>query len=180
MIVTVLNQETLAVKQATTSVPIVMLLGIDPVQAGLVASLARPGGNVTGTTVGPVAGGKYLELLKEALPKLARVTILLDLTSPGLTEPMMGQEELEAEARRLGLTLTHIAIQRPDDVEPALARVAKDRPGALWVIPIGPLAAYAPQVIDFANKHRLPTMFPAKFFVEAGGSCPTATTTSIS
>jgi putative tryptophan/tyrosine transport system substrate-binding protein len=167
VIVTVLNQETLAVKQATTSIPIVMLLGIDPVQAELVASLARPGGNVTGTTVGPVTGGKYLELLKEALPKLARVAILLDLTSPRFTEPMMGLQELEAEARRLGLTLAHIAIHHPDDVEPALATVAKERPGALWVIPIGPLAACTRRVIDFAN--RLPTMLPAKFFVEAGG-----------
>ena len=169
VIITLLNQETLAVKQATASIPIVMLLGISPVQAGLVASLARPGGNVTGTTVGPVTGGKYLELLKEALPKLARVAILLDLTSPGFTEPV-GQEQLEAQARKLGLTLTPIAIQRPDDVEPALARVAKERPGALWVVPIGPLAARTRQVIDFAQQARAADDLSSEILCRSGGA----------
>ena len=86
MIITFLNQETLAAQQATASIPIVMFLGIYPVQAGLVSSLARPGGNITGTTVGPVTGGKYLELLKEAFPKLTRVAVLLDPTFPGLAD----------------------------------------------------------------------------------------------
>jgi putative ABC transport system substrate-binding protein len=80
VIVTLLNQETLAAKQATASIPIVMILGVDPERAGLVVRLARPGGNVTGTTVAPVAG-KYLELLKQAVPKLARVALLFDPTS---------------------------------------------------------------------------------------------------
>jgi ABC-type uncharacterized transport system substrate-binding protein len=164
VIVTVLNQETLAVKQATASIPIVMLLGIYPVQAGLVASLAHPGGNVTGTTVGSITGGKYLELLKEALPKSARVAILMDLTFPGFS-----QGQAEAEARKFGVTLTRISIQRPDDVEPALAKVATERPDALWVVPTGPVLANARQIIDFANKHGLPTIFPGKSFVEAGG-----------
>ncbi len=167
MIITFLNQETLAAQQATASIPIVMLRGINPVQAGLVASLARPGGNVTGTTVGPVTGGKYLELLKEAVPKLTRVAILLDPTFPGLTA--VGQEQLEAEARKLDLTLTPIAAQRPDDVEEALARVAKERPGALWVVPGGHLAVRVRQVIAFATKERLPTIFPSRFFVEQLG-----------
>jgi putative ABC transport system substrate-binding protein len=114
----------------TTSAPAAR--GIYPEQAGLVASLAHPGGNVTGTTVGPVTGGKYLELLKEAFPKLTRVPILLDSTFPGLADAVT-QEQVEIEGRKLGLTLTPIAVQRQDDVEQALARVAKERPGALCV-----------------------------------------------
>jgi ABC-type uncharacterized transport system substrate-binding protein len=163
VIVTFLNQETLAAKQATSSIPIVMVLGVYPEDAGLVASLAHPGGNVTGTTVAPVAG-KYLELLKQAVPKLARVAILWDPTFPGLA-----QGELEVAARKLGLTLASIEVQRSDDVAPALARIAKERPGALWVIPVGPLLARTREVVDFATKHRLPTIFPARDFVDTGG-----------
>jgi putative ABC transport system substrate-binding protein len=168
LIITFLNQETLAARQATASIPIVMFLGIYPVQAGLVSSLARPGGNITGTTVGPVTGGKYLELLKEAFPKLTRVAILLDPTFPGLADAV-SQERVEIEGRKLGLTLTPIAVQRPDDVDQGLARVAKERPGALWVVPVGPIAAHVRHIIAFAAKERLPTIFPARFFADAGG-----------
>jgi putative ABC transport system substrate-binding protein len=166
LIITFFNEETLAAQQATASIPIVMLRGIYPEQAGCVASLAHPGGNITGTTVGLVTGGKYLELLKEAVPKLRRVSIMLDPTFPGLTA--VGQAQVEGEARRLGLTLTPIAAQRPDDVEPALARVAKERPGARWVVPVGPPSARAPDH-RLRTKERLPTIFPSRFFVEAGG-----------
>jgi putative ABC transport system substrate-binding protein len=178
VVVTFLNQETLAAKRATASIPIVMFLGIYPAEAGLVASLVRPGGNVTGTSVGPVTGGKYLELLKEAVPKLTRVAILWDPTFPGFADTA-AQAELEVEARKLGLMLASIEVQRPDDIERALARIAKERPGALWVLPIGPLAANTRQVIEFATKHRLPTIFPTRYFVEVGGLCPTATIASI-
>jgi putative tryptophan/tyrosine transport system substrate-binding protein len=165
VIVTVLNQETLAAKQATASIPIVMTLGVYPVQAGLVASLARPGGNVTGTSTGPISGGKYLELLKEALPKLARVAILLDPTFPGLAD---SASDAESAARKLGLTLTGIPVSRTDDLDRALARIANERFGALWVVPIGPLAARAQQIINFATSQALPTIFPARFFAESG------------
>ena len=167
LIITIFNEETLAAQQATASIPIVMLRGIYPEQAGFVASLAHPGGNITGTTVGPVTGGKYLELLKEAVSKLTCVSIMLGPTFPGLTA--VGQAQVEGESGRLGLTLTRIAAQRPDDVEPALARVAKERPGALWVVPVGPLAARVRRIIAFATKERLPTIFPSRFFAEVGG-----------
>src|SRR5262247_1533233 len=126
LIVTFLNQETLAAKQATASIPIVMVLGVYPVEAGLVASLARPGGNVTGTTVAPLAAAKYLEMLKQAVPKLARVAILWDPTFPGLWD-VGDRERLELEARKLGLTLVSIEVQRPDDIERALARIVAER-----------------------------------------------------
>jgi ABC-type uncharacterized transport system substrate-binding protein len=167
MIIAFRNRETLAAQRATASIPIVMLLGIYPEQAGLVASLARPGGNVTGTTVGAVTGGKYLELLKEAVPKLTRVAFLSDPTFPSFTA--VRQEQVSAEARRLGLTLTPIAAQHPDDIGPALARVAKERPGAMWVVPIGSLVTREYQIIGFATAERLPTIFPARFLAEIGG-----------
>jgi putative ABC transport system substrate-binding protein len=168
VIVTFLNHETLAAKRATASIPIVMLLGIYPEQAGLVVSLARPGGNVTGTSVGPVTGGKYLELLKEAVPRLTRVAFLWDPTFPGIANTAF-QEELGVEVRKLGLTLASIEIQRSEDIEQAIARIATERSGALWVLPIGPLAANTRQVIDFAAKHQLPTIFPSRYFVAVGG-----------
>ena len=145
-----------------------MLLGVYPVQAGLVASLARPGGNVTGTTIAPLAGAKYLEMLKQALPKLARVAMLWDPTFPGLAD-LGDRERLELEARKLGLALGSIEVQRPDDIERALARIADEWFGALWVVPVGPIPSRMRLVIDFANKHRLPTLFPARDFVDAGG-----------
>ncbi len=165
VIVTLSNQETVAAKQATASIPIVMLFGVAPVEAGLVASLARPGGNVTGMTVAPVVLGKYLELLKEAVPKLARVAVLLGSGFPGLTP-----EPPEVQARKLGLTLALIEVNSVDDVEAALARITKERHEALFVIPVGPLVARLGQIIDFAAKHRLPTIFPgARGPVDAGG-----------
>ena len=158
----------MAAKQATASIPIVMVLGVYPVEAGLVASLAHPGGNVTGTTVAPLAPAKYLEMLKQAVPKVARVAILWDPTFPGLWN-VGDRERLELEAGKLGLTLVSIEVQRPDDIEHALARIADERFGALLVVPVGPIPARIRQVIDFATKHRLPTLFPAREFVDAGG-----------
>ena len=170
VIVTLQDQETLAAKQATTSIPIVMVLGINPVGAGLVASYARPGRNVTGTVVPQVTDGKYLELLKEAVPKLKRVAKLWDPTYSRSPESLSRNREWsEAEARKLGLTLASIEVQGAADVESALARIAKERPGALWVVTVGPLLSRMQQVIDFATKHALPTIFPARSFVEAGG-----------
>ena len=166
VIVALTNQETLAAKQATSSIPIVMVLGVAPVTAGLVASLARPGGNVTGTTVAPIDGGKYLELLKEAVPTLTRVGVLWDPTYSGLP----AQEPLEVAARKLGLTLALIEAQRPVDVDAALARIIKERPGALCVVLGGPLVTRIRQIVDFAAQHRLATIFPgARLPVDAGG-----------
>jgi ABC-type uncharacterized transport system substrate-binding protein len=166
VIATLTNQETLAAKQATNSIPIVMLLGVGPVEAGLVASLARPGGNVTGVTVAPIAGGKYLELLREALPNVARVGILSDPTFPGHT-PL---QRLEADARRLGLTLVFIGAQQPEDVAAAFTRIIQERPGALLVALTGPLLGRMREIIAFAAEHRLPTFFPgARTPVDAGG-----------
>ena len=168
VIVTTLNQETLEAKQATATIPIVMVLGVLPVQAGLVASLARPGANVTGTAVAPIAAGKYFELLKEAVPKLTRVALLWDPTFPGL-DPHSSHEMPQHEAHKLGLSLVLIEMPRADDLEAALGRLVSDRPGALFVVPSGPIAARMAQLIDFTARQRLPSIYPSRTFAEAGG-----------
>jgi putative ABC transport system substrate-binding protein len=118
VIVTVGNAATGALKRATGTVPIVMATSGDPVGAGLVTSLAHPGGNVTGLTVvaGPDMGGKQLELLKEAVPKFARVAYLFDATNPG---SLLAQKELEAAARALGVGLRLTEIRNENDLEAA-------------------------------------------------------------
>jgi putative ABC transport system substrate-binding protein len=166
LIVALSNQAAQAAKRATSSIPIVILFGVAPIEAGLVTSLASPGGNVTGTTVAPVAFTKHLTLLKEAVPKLKRVAVLWDLRFPGLAV----QEASDAEARTVGLTVAQIEVQRPEAMDAALVQVTREQAGALFVIPSGPVAAAIPVIIAFAAQHRIPTCFPtARWAVDAGG-----------
>ena len=126
-----------AAKNATKTIPIVMVgAGADPVEAGLVESLARPGGNVTGlTNLSRELGGKRLELLKEAVPKLARVAVLYDPASPGSVLEV--KEVLPVAARALGLTLQPWEVRAADDFERVFAALNKQRPDGLYV-PGGP------------------------------------------
>lgn len=166
LIVALSNQETRAAKRATSSIPIVMLFGVAPIEAGLVESLARPGGNVTGTTIAPVAFTKHLALLKEAVPNLQRVAILWDPRFPGLAV----EEASDAEARKVGLTVAKIHVHRPDDMKAAFAQITRERAGALFVVPSGPVEAAIPAIIAFAAQHRIPTFFPSpRWPVDAGG-----------
>ena len=123
-----------AAKNATKTIPIVMVgVGADPVEAGLVESLARPGGNVTGlTNLGPELGGKRLELLKEAVPKLARVAVLYDPASPGTAREM--KELLPVAARGLGLTVQTWDVRAADGFESVFAALNKERPDGLYVL----------------------------------------------
>jgi putative ABC transport system substrate-binding protein len=159
------NQETLAAKQATTTTPIVMLLGFAPVQSGLVASLSRPGGNVTGTTISAASFGKHLELLKEAVPGLRRVAVLRDPTFVHLVT----EKTFDVPAQKLGVTVAVVEAQRPDDIDAALARITQERAGAIIVMLSGPLLVRLRDINDFAVRNRLPTMFPGRGPVEAGG-----------
>jgi putative ABC transport system substrate-binding protein len=120
-----------AAKNATKTIPIVMVgLGIDPVKAGLVESLARPGGNVTGlTNLGPELGGKRLELLKEAVPKIARVAVLYDRAAAGSVLQM--KEDLPVAARALRLTLQSWEVRDADGFEKVFAALDKERPDGL-------------------------------------------------
>ena len=158
-----------AAKNATKTIPIVMLgTGSDPVEAGHVESLARPGGNVTGiTNLTRELGGKRLELLKEAVPKVARVAVLYDPAIP--PSVLEVKELLPVAARALGLTLQPWEVRRADGFEKVFAALNKQRPDGLYVSG-GPLmAANRKRIADFALKSRLPSMYGSREAVEAGG-----------
>ena len=142
--------------------------GADPVELGLVESLARPGGNVTGlTNLGMELGGKRLELLKEAVPKLARVAVLYDPAAS--SSPLEVKEVLPVAARALKLTLQPWEVRVSDGFEKVFAAMAKQRPDGLYVTG-GPLMiANRKRIVGFALKNRLPSMGNGKPFVDAGG-----------
>jgi putative ABC transport system substrate-binding protein len=161
-------RQILAAKNATKTIPIVMMgEGIDPVAAGFVESLARPGGNVTGVTnLGPELGGKRLELLKEAVPKLARVAVLYEGIPARVLEV---KEVLPVAARALRLTLQPWEVRAADGFEKVFAALNKQRPDGLYVLS-GPLmVANRKRIVALAVKSRLPSMYPRKEDVEAGG-----------
>src|SRR5262245_9181743 len=157
-----------AAKNATKTIPIVMVgFGADPVEFGLVESLARPGGNVTGlTNIGPQLSGKQLEFLKEAVPKVTRVAVLYDPASPA--NVIRVKEVLPVAARALGLTIQPWEVRGTDDFEKIFAALNKQRPDGLYVSP-GPLMnANQKRTIGFALKSRLPSVYQGREFVEAG------------
>ena len=159
----------LAAKQATTTIPIVMAASGDPVAAGLVASLARPGGNVTGLSViSPELSGKRLELLKGVVPKLSRVAVLWD-ADPGNPFPRLVLKEMEIAAAALRVQLQLLGIREPKELDGAFEAATRGRAGGVVVVG-GPLTiANRMQIVILAAKHRLPVMYGLKEFVEAGG-----------
>ena len=160
---------TRAAKNATKTIPIVMTgAGADPVEAGLVESLARPGGNVTGiTSFGGELGGKHLELLKEAVPKVARVAVLYDPAASGSVLEV--KEILPVAARALGLTIQPWEVRVADGFEQVFAAMSKQRPDGLYVLRGPLLGANRKRIADFALKGRLPSMGSSRQFVDAGG-----------
>src|SRR5262249_61929098 len=159
-----------AAKNATKTIPIVMVGGgVDPVGAGLVESLARPGGNVTGfTNLGRDLGEKRLELFKEAVPKLARVAVLYDpTTAAGVVEL---KEVLPVAARALGLTMRSWEIRAANGFEKVFAALSKERPDGLYVAGDGPLMrANEKRIVGFALNSRLPSVYVNREPVDAGG-----------
>jgi len=158
-----------AAKNATKTIPIVMVgQGLDPVEAGLVESLARPGGNVTGLTIiSRELAGKRLELLKEAVPKVARVAVLYDPALVGSPREM--KEDLPVAARALKLTLQPSEVRTADDFDTVFAALNKQRPDGLYVSG-GPLMNInQKRTISFALKSRLPSMYATRAAVDEGG-----------
>jgi len=155
-----------AAKQATTAIPIVMTAGPDPVEIGLVASLARPGGNVTGLSAqSNELPGKWLEFLKETVPKLSRVAALWD---PAIGEGMLHASE--RAARSLSLRLQALRVERPGDYATAFAEARRHRAQALVVLGSGLNYANRARIVELAAKHHLPTMYHTRdYVVDSGG-----------
>jgi putative ABC transport system substrate-binding protein len=158
-----------AAKNATKTIPIVMVgSGLDPVDAGHVESLARPGGNVTGiTNLTRELGAKRLELLKEAVPKVAHVAVLYNPGTPGVVREV--KEDLPVAARVLGLTVRSWEVRVADGFEKVFAALSKQRPDGLYVAGGALMIANQKQIADFALKNRLPSVYLNKEFVDAGG-----------
>ncbi len=158
-----------AAKNATKTIPIVMVGGgSDPVEAGYVQSLARPGGNVTGiTNLVEKLGGKRLELLKEAVPKVVRVAVLYDPTSPATVRDV--KEVLPVAARALKLTIQPWEIRRADDFDKVFSEIGKQRPDGLYLFSSPLIRPNRKRIVDFALKSRLPSMYTNREAVEAGG-----------
>ncbi|MGZ8483735.1 MAG: ABC transporter substrate-binding protein, partial [Candidatus Binatia bacterium] len=152
-------------KKASATIPIVFTSFADPVGAGFVSSLARPGGNITGlSAMSPDLDGKRLELLKESFPKVARVAFLWPTGGPNLV-----LTEMEAAAKALGVKLISLEVRSLDDFEGAFARAKRDGAQALITSTGALINTQQRQVLEFAAKNRLPAMYPNYEFVEAGG-----------
>jgi putative tryptophan/tyrosine transport system substrate-binding protein len=168
VIVTVGSGDTRAAKEATATIPIVMIQAGDPVGAGFVASLARPEGNITGlSNLRPELSGKRLELLKEIVPKLSQVAVFPSSISPDHAQVL---KELDLAAGPLGVKLQYLDIRSPKDFETAFQAAAKGRAEAVLVRVPGPiLSPRRTEVAALAVKHRLPVMYERAAEVEAGG-----------
>ena len=156
-----------AAKNATRSVPIVMMRIADPVKSGLVASLARPGGNVTGVSFMPDAlGPKGVELLRETLPKLSRMAALYQGDNPGAVVII---DEVERKGEGLGLKLVRLPVREPSDYAGAFESASRTRSEAVFVMDDGAITKHRREILDLAAKHSLPVVSIYRDFAESGG-----------
>jgi putative ABC transport system substrate-binding protein len=161
------NAVTRVLKQATTSIPIVMTVGSDPVAAGLVSSLARPGGIVTGlTSITGDLSGKRLELLTETIRKLTRVAVLYD---PGDPAKLVEFKETQVAAQALGVQIQRVEVQKAEEIGRAFSSVVTWKGNALIVLKTALTDANHKQIVELSTKNRLPTMFAESQSVESGG-----------
>jgi putative tryptophan/tyrosine transport system substrate-binding protein len=156
----------LAAKRATSTIPIVMTTAGDPLGSGLVDSLARPGGNATGMSLmAPELGGKRLELLKELLPRLARVAVLWNAANP---YPAIVFKETQGAGRTLGIEVQSLEVRGPDDLDGAFEAARKQRPDAMITVEDPLTLTYRKRIVDFATGQQLPSLGPREF-AAAGG-----------
>jgi putative tryptophan/tyrosine transport system substrate-binding protein len=167
VIVSTGSATTLAAKKVTTTVPIVMAQDPDPVGNGFVASLARPGGNITGlSNLGPELNGKRLELLKEIVPRLSRVAVFGDSDFPGNAQAL---KETEIAAKKLAVRLQYLDVQNHTDVDTLVRAASTGRADAVLVVGGHMLTSHRTQLAQLVEKNRLPAIYPNLPFVEAGG-----------
>jgi putative ABC transport system substrate-binding protein len=168
IIVTSTDEGVAAVKQQTRTIPVVMANSTDPVGTGFVASLARPGGNITGNSgMSPELSGKRLELLREIVPGLSRIAILWN---PEIRGAVLGYKETESAARSLRLQLQSVEVSHVDDLDRAFAAATTGRAEALVVPAVNPVAfSNRKQIAALAQKHRLPSIYGTREFADAGG-----------
>jgi putative ABC transport system substrate-binding protein len=155
-------------KDATSTIPIVMTQVNDPVGNGFVASLARPGGNITGlSTLAPEISGKQLELLKEILPSLSRAAVFGTSTQPGNSQML---KEVELAAAALAVKLQYVDVLSPEDIESAFRAAVKGRAHAvIMIVASSVVGDHRQKIVDLAVKSRLPAIYPFSSYVEAGG-----------
>src|SRR5215510_13799230 len=156
-----------AAQKATKSIPIVIAAGGDPVGSGLVASLAHPGGNITGnSTLSPELNAKRLELIKDVLPKASRVAVLWNPTGAASVAAF---KEAEAVAPTLRVALTSLEVKKREDLEPAFEKITQRRADALLVVQNGLMSSNLTTIVKLAAKHQMPASYWEREFVEAGG-----------
>jgi ABC-type uncharacterized transport system substrate-binding protein len=166
-IVTAGTPASLAVKNATTTIPLVMVAVGDPVATGLVASLARPGGNITGlTSISSEMEGKRLELLREVVPKVSHIAVLWNAASP---IQVIEEGEVRAAARVLGIRMLSLGVRTREEIDDALATIIRERPDALLVLADRLFLHHRTRIMDFAAQERLPGVHAYRELVEAGG-----------
>ena len=168
LIVTSGGGPTRVAKEATATIPIVFAQDTDPIGNGFVASLARPGGNITGLSrLAPELTGKQIELLKEVVPKLSRVAVFANLTSPSYSQVL---KETKLAAGALAVKLQYLDVQGPKDFETAFREASKERANAvLWVVSGNVASPHRKTIAELAIRSRLPAIYEQATFVEAGG-----------
>ena len=167
VIVTPRPAATRPARETTATIPIVMAFDNDPVGNGFIASLARPGGNITGlSSLAPDISRKQLELLKEIVPKFSRVAVLTNSTTPGTAQAI---REMEVAAPAIGIKLRYLDVQGPEDIETVFRSVSKERADAVLVLTSFVFNPYRREIAEFARKHRIPAIYSTPEFVEDGG-----------